>query len=268
MRWSSRRLAPSLVWAALFADYVSPAAPWTLAIPIAGVLILLALRRWKAAALVALLSSWVLVPMVAAATCVWDGVEGAERVYVTSPYSGIERCESERFRVVRIDLPAGEGLSAGVVRTIAEGFLAAHNHFAFRSAAREGWLACEERPRGWTILPPSEAARLAEPRLTETWRPTSSDVARAERALPDAIRTAIGSRPGPHPAAYLRQYVGVFRAGRPVLYLNAFTADLVDSATDWRARAVVIYDGGPVAFQAVFDPAAGAFDSFAFNGDG
>jgi hypothetical protein len=49
-------LAPVIAVAALFADYLSPAALWTILLPLGGAVLLAALRKWKAAAAVLVLS--------------------------------------------------------------------------------------------------------------------------------------------------------------------------------------------------------------------
>ncbi len=55
-------VAPVLAVAGLAADYLSPPAAWTMALPFAFVFLLVALRKWAFAAAVFLLCSWVLIP--------------------------------------------------------------------------------------------------------------------------------------------------------------------------------------------------------------
>jgi len=60
-----RELTPVLAVGGLLADYLSPAALWTILLPFAAVVALAALRKWVPAALVFLLSSWVFIPVAA-----------------------------------------------------------------------------------------------------------------------------------------------------------------------------------------------------------
>ena len=60
-----RELTPVIAVAALAADYLSPAALWTILLPFAGVVLLLALRKPVVAAMVFVMSSWVLIPSAA-----------------------------------------------------------------------------------------------------------------------------------------------------------------------------------------------------------
>lgn len=72
-RWR-HELAPVIAVAGLFADYLSPAALWTILLPIGCVALLAALRKWTAAAAVFLLSSWFVVPAaVATVAAIEDG---------------------------------------------------------------------------------------------------------------------------------------------------------------------------------------------------
>src|SRR4029079_7953649 len=62
-----REVAPVLAVAGLAADYLSPPAAWTMVLPFAFVVALLALRKWAYAGAVFLLCSWVLIPTAARA---------------------------------------------------------------------------------------------------------------------------------------------------------------------------------------------------------
>src|SRR5215471_2728696 len=76
-----RELAPVIAVAALFADYLSPAALWTLMLPLGGVVLLLAMRRWTAAAAVFLLSSWFLIPASVVAVATLEDSHGELRLF-------------------------------------------------------------------------------------------------------------------------------------------------------------------------------------------
>ena len=62
IKWR-RELPPVIAVAGLAADYLSPAALWTILLPLGAVVLLLTMRKWAIAATVFLLSSWVLIPI-------------------------------------------------------------------------------------------------------------------------------------------------------------------------------------------------------------
>ena len=80
IRWR-RELAPVLAVAGLAADYLSPPALWTILLPVGCAVLLLALRRPAAAAIVFLLSSWVLVPVAAGAVSAVEDLRGERRLF-------------------------------------------------------------------------------------------------------------------------------------------------------------------------------------------
>ena len=77
-----REVPPVLAVAALAADYLSPPALWTMILPFAGVILLIALRRWALAATVFLLCSWVLIPTAARAAFAIEEINGEHPAYV------------------------------------------------------------------------------------------------------------------------------------------------------------------------------------------
>ena len=62
IKWR-RELPPVIAVAGLAADYLSPAALWTILLPLGAVVLLLTMRKWAIAGTVFLLSSWVLIPI-------------------------------------------------------------------------------------------------------------------------------------------------------------------------------------------------------------
>jgi hypothetical protein len=81
IRWR-RELAPVIAVAGLAADYLSPAALWTIFLPLGCVVLLLALRKWATAAVVFMLSSWVLIPFAAGAVSAVEDSRGERRLFV------------------------------------------------------------------------------------------------------------------------------------------------------------------------------------------
>jgi hypothetical protein len=71
-----REAPPVIAVAGLIADYVSPPALWTIWLPLTAVIMLLALRKRLAAALVFLLSSWVLIPLAAQTVLAVENMRG------------------------------------------------------------------------------------------------------------------------------------------------------------------------------------------------
>ena len=69
-------VAPVLAVAGLAADYLSPPAAWTMVLPFAFVVLLIALRKWAFAAAVFLLCSWVLIPTAARAVFAVEDMRG------------------------------------------------------------------------------------------------------------------------------------------------------------------------------------------------
>src|SRR5262245_38426700 len=105
LRWWQRELPPVMVVGGLMADYMSPAALWTVLLPLASVAALVALRQWGKAALVVVLSSWIVIPTTAGALCALDEARGVQTVYAIDGATPavdnalLESCAPTRIRV-------------------------------------------------------------------------------------------------------------------------------------------------------------------------
>ena len=77
-----RELPPVLVVAGLAADYLSPAAFWTMLLPFGAVVLLLSLRKPLHAGAVFLLCSWVLIPTAVQAVSALEDMRGQRRLFV------------------------------------------------------------------------------------------------------------------------------------------------------------------------------------------
>jgi len=113
IKWR-RELAPVITVAALFADYLSPAALWTILLPLGGAVLLLALRKWTAAAAVLVLSSWFLVPAAVVTAQAIDDSHGEHRLFALDGASGplLDKASSDACSAGSIDvevLPIGPG---------------------------------------------------------------------------------------------------------------------------------------------------------------
>jgi len=102
--------------------------------------------------------------------------------------------------------------------------------------------------------------------LTGYWVPLPSDLARLETTLAGYLdeRIPFEQRPRTPTVPILRQYVGMYRSGRKVIYVNGFNGDPVPQLP-WRTELLRVCDGGPTNFGLVFDTATGAFTDFLGN---
>ena len=140
-----------------------------------------------------------------------------------------------------------------------------------------------------------QCSRTRFPDVSETWEPAAEQLPALEEALSDALRRGIeqyswsGSYK-PNVRNYYRQYVGIVLNGKKVIYVNGFDdsyaveiqhqpaekraarylqglpAAFRDSES-WRWVPVVVCDGGPRYFGALYDPQTGTVVRFEFNGN-
>jgi hypothetical protein len=123
------------------------------------------------------------------------------------------------------------------------------------------------------VLPPEAAKAILCPCSRSTpglgdsyFQPSSSQIVEVESKLAEFLRTH------PHDEAplqwrqlssFMRQYLGVMRAGGAFIYVNLFRPS---ERSDWRDHAVVVCDGGPAYFGVEYDLGAGRFHHIDFNG--
>jgi hypothetical protein len=134
-------------------------------------------------------------------------------------------------------------------------------------AAAEGLAALLPRELAATVV---QQCSRAVPRISGTWQPSESQI----RQLEADVRLLEGHKDEAccNPAAslkdplrYYRQYVGVIRDGRRLIYINAFRDP---APPDWRTAPVVVCDGGDGYWGVLYDPALRTFSQLAFNGIG
>jgi hypothetical protein len=156
-----RELPPVVVVAGLAADYLSPAAMWTVLLPLAAMLALIVMRRWAAAALVVVLSSWFLIPASARAVCAIDSSRGVERVFAVEA-AGIpgvapaiyERCFADRFRVDVMRAGPGFVIEPNrYLKRVFWSFAEVHNFIAIQNVLQTGWHQCHA-PQDLDQTPP------------------------------------------------------------------------------------------------------------------
>jgi hypothetical protein len=117
--------------------------------------------------------------------------------------------------------------------------------------------------KNWPGLLPSRREKF--------WTPSTDDVVALERRLPAFLL----SQPDGSNARendlwlrapnYLRQYVGITRKGRRVVYANFFCSRSVTDP-DWRVSPVIVLDGGACYFQVEYDVETGVFSRLMVNG--
>jgi hypothetical protein len=100
-----------------------------------------------------------------------------------------------------------------------------------------------------------------------TWSPTKVDIDDAEANVSQvALLKAEGWSSMihiDHPERYFRQYVPVRRAGKRVLYLNAFCDE--NPPAYWRTRLVIVADGATCYWQAFYDPSTKKYSHLTIN---
>jgi hypothetical protein len=107
------------------------------------------------------------------------------------------------------------------------------------------------------------------------WTPTQHQVEAPDARLVPLLRRVvpmlrINGLPvlDADPRAYYRQYAGIMRGARQLLYVNAFLPDSLDRERPnarWRTEPKIICDGGPGFFGAEYDPAEHRFVGLDFN---
>jgi hypothetical protein len=99
------------------------------------------------------------------------------------------------------------------------------------------------------------------------WTPGKDEVLKLEGKLESYLKKAAAKR-SPNLwsklAAYKRQYVGITRNGRRVIFANFF-CNAFD--VDWKTKPVSVSDGGDCYFTVLYDPGPAAFSDLQINGE-
>jgi hypothetical protein len=101
----------------------------------------------------------------------------------------------------------------------------------------------------------------------EAWTPGRNSVLKLEERIESYLKKAAAKRSPDlwsKLAKYRRQYVGVMRSGRKVIFVNFF-CDAFNA--DWKANPVVVDDGGDCFFNLLYDPGSSAFSDLQINGE-
>lgn len=125
----------------------------------------------------------------------------------------------------------------------------------------------------------AEAARTAwawmfKPPAGPPWTPALADVLALEQRLPDYLRGQLapqyrGRKPKKPPLwerapGYRRQYVGIGRNDRRLIYANFFCRS---DNPNWRTMPVEVDDGGDCYFQVEYDVEKATFSNLSINGE-
>jgi hypothetical protein len=129
-----------------------------------------------------------------------------------------------------------------------------------------------QEPTRWVLLPSngSQEISLLYPAemVSGKWTPEKADIQALESSL-DQITSLKATVGDPkihieHPDQYYRQYVGIIFTGRKRILVNSICE--VKYNPDWRERLIVVVDGGPCFWHALFDPETRKFSDLEING--
>lgn len=131
------------------------------------------------------------------------------------------------------------------------------------------------------LLPEAQAAAVVQqcsravPRITGSWVPSARDLRRLEADLKHLKGQRAAACCSPSAALddalkYYRQYAGVIRGGRRLIYVNGFPEPPSSGpdAIDWKQTPVIACDGGTSFWGVLYDPESRSFSQLAFNGAG
>ena len=125
------------------------------------------------------------------------------------------------------------------------------------------------------IVPAERGTEFYRSREKQTyWTPSRRQIDDLERALPGFLRTEDArSRDHdlwppiePRLRHYGRQYVGLVRDGRRIIWVNAFIMDGVIPPEHASKQGIRTNEGGNRFWRVDYDPASGTFANFHTNG--
>jgi hypothetical protein len=142
------------------------------------------------------------------------------------------------------------------------------NGLPTRSADRAIIDSAAARQHDWRIIVSGQ----------DYWTPSLPDVLALEKRLPDYLRRTLCDDPPVGPQfcgwgrfplwmkvpTYKRQYVGVVRDGRRVIFANFF-CEVFNKK--WRSEPVFVLDGGDCFVQVNYDVKSGLFSDLMVNGE-
>lgn len=134
-------------------------------------------------------------------------------------------------------------------------------------------------PAGGVLLPADKQSSLLAPcsrihpsDLTGHWIPGRDKIDRLEQRLPAVLERTLARvvleerETRPVVTSYRRQYGAFLRAGRRVIYVNAFIPFPSQDVEPWTQQAMGFCDGGLAGFGVVYHVDADRFDPIEFDG--
>ncbi|MCX5784638.1 MAG: hypothetical protein NTX59_03020 [Elusimicrobia bacterium] len=99
------------------------------------------------------------------------------------------------------------------------------------------------------------------------WEPSSRQILRFEAAFPEYLRGNPTGRgmPGEDFKSYGRQYFGISKNGKRLIYLNAFCGP--ERFPNRQMYKVWVLDGGKCYFHVIYNPAENKFSDLQYNGE-
>jgi hypothetical protein len=101
----------------------------------------------------------------------------------------------------------------------------------------------------------------------ETWTPGKNEIIKLEAKIKSYLKKA-AAKSSPNLwsklATYKRQYMGIVRNGRKVIFSNFFCQSF---DIDWKTTPVAVDDGGDCFFTVLYDPGSAVFSDLRVNGE-
>lgn len=104
--------------------------------------------------------------------------------------------------------------------------------------------------------------------MTGYWAPDAQTLADLETRLPGMLdgEVPFDERPRMDRIPIIRQYVGLVRLGRRVIYVNGWPDQGLPDSRNWTRSVMVTCGGGRLVFGVLYDPETRTFSHFAGNG--
>jgi hypothetical protein len=101
----------------------------------------------------------------------------------------------------------------------------------------------------------------------EVWTPRKNDILKLEKRIGGYLKTA-ASKASPRLwsrlPSYKRQYVGVVRGGRKMIFASFFCQT---GSADWKTTPIMVLDGGDCYFNILYDTTTAEFSNLQINGE-
>jgi hypothetical protein len=133
-----------------------------------------------------------------------------------------------------------------------------------------------QQEQHYVILPAQEASAVASlypkkgpARITGSWQASKENIEGLEAYLSHISDFKFRSRGSndhiEHPDQYFRQYVAALRAGRKMIFVNAFCEVQLFPGLRKSDHLLIVSDGGACFWHAFYDPETQKFSDFEVN---